>query len=97
MSAMQADIDNRHEAHPLWPVIYTFETERGRIGVPLHKMPRATSLPTESVKAKSAIRKNVQFLRNVGFLPKVQEKTNLKHGINITQGIAFTRSRRIRR
>lgn len=82
MRAVYSDIDARHEAHPLWPVMEILEQEKGKIGVPMQKAGTG-SMAGEPARVKVAIRRNVDYLRAVGFFDGMPLKR-----------AAFSRSRR---
>ncbi|KAF7946700.1 hypothetical protein EAE96_009690 [Botrytis aclada] len=69
LDAIYADIDSKNESHPLWPLIHNLEKEQGKLGMPIDEIPQDVELSTPS-RIEAAIRKNVEYLREVGFLPK---------------------------
>ena len=54
------------EKHMLWPLMDTFEKESGRISV---EWQPDDSQGEENARAKAAVRRNVEYLIDVGFLP----------------------------
>ncbi|TGO52808.1 hypothetical protein BCON_0134g00010 [Botryotinia convoluta] len=72
LAAIYADIDSKHESHPLWPLIHNLEKEQGKLGMPIDQIPQDVKLSTPS-GIEAAIRKNVEYLREVGFLPKTHK------------------------
>lgn len=78
------DVEARQEAHPLWPLLQTLEAERGRLGVQVPELELSDVVggvdeangatvpddgPAEAAKrVRAAIKRNVQFLQEIGFL-----------------------------
>ncbi|KAI9642951.1 hypothetical protein NHQ30_008685 [Ciborinia camelliae] len=73
LDAIHADIDSRHDSHPLWPLIHNLEKEQGKMGVPVYEIPQELKVGTPLSRVEAAIRKNVEYLRGVGFLPTSNE------------------------
>ncbi|CAD6450786.1 24696652-b1e4-47b4-9288-53a86a903fff [Sclerotinia trifoliorum] len=69
LDTIYADIDSKHESHPLWPLIHNLEKEHGKMGMPMDKIPQELKAGTPSSRVEAAIRKNVEYLRGIGFLP----------------------------
>lgn len=67
LQAMNRDIEQKREAHHLWPLIDIFEKEKGRLGSP--RMPSERSA-MGIAEVQSAIKKNIEYLRLIEFLPK---------------------------
>lgn len=74
MDAVQTDIDVRHESHPLWPLLHTFETDHGRLGVPTTQIWQDSRATAGTARVKAAIRRNVEFMCEVGFLPRPNKR-----------------------
>ncbi len=87
-SDLQVDIDARQEAHPLWPLLPTLEKGGSMIGV---EIPPGALLPADSNSVKVAIRRNVEYLHEIGFLLKPEEPRKIRK----EKAAGFTRSRRI--
>ncbi|KAG9230845.1 hypothetical protein BJ875DRAFT_384242 [Amylocarpus encephaloides] len=99
MSALQADIELRRERHLLWPVLQTLESDHGRMGVPLQNVPHTAQNhdAPNSTRIKSAIQKNVEYLRGIGFLKTADQdsrRPQFEHAIHRPEE-TFTRSRRV--
>ncbi|QSZ31682.1 hypothetical protein DSL72_001249 [Monilinia vaccinii-corymbosi] len=69
LDAIYADIDSKHERHPLWPLIHNLDKEHGKMGMPMDEIPQELKVGTPSSRVEAAIRKNVEYLRGIGFLP----------------------------
>ncbi|KAA8571693.1 hypothetical protein EYC84_001676 [Monilinia fructicola] len=39
LDAIYADIDSKHEKHPLWPLIHNLDKEHGKMGMPMNEIP----------------------------------------------------------
>ncbi|MCJ1262027.1 hypothetical protein MMC22_001896 [Lobaria immixta] len=88
LEAMGRDIEQKREAHHLWPLIDTFEKDQGRLGSA--RMPSERSA-MRTAEVKCAIKKNIEYLRLIGFLPtadgvRAESERNLAD-------LSFTRSR----
>ena len=64
MSQMRQSIDKRANKHPLWPVKHTFELIQGRFGGD----PPSVDVEHRKPHVKAAVKKNVEFLVDVGFV-----------------------------
>lgn len=73
LNAIHADIDTKHESHLLWPLIHNLEREHGKLGMPMDKIPPELRVSTSCLRVEAAIRKNIQYLREIGFLPITNE------------------------
>ncbi|KAB8301123.1 hypothetical protein EYC80_003026 [Monilinia laxa] len=72
LDAIYADIDSKHEKHPLWPLIHNLEKEHGKMGMPMDEIPEELKVGTPSSRVEAAIRKNIEYLRRIGFLPSTE-------------------------
>ena len=64
---LHTDIESRGERHPLWPLLETVEQGQGKLG---GKYNAREMVGNDDTRIKSAIRKNVEYLRKTGFLSK---------------------------
>ena len=78
MESVQQDIDRKQEEHRLWPLLDTLEEGKGRIGVS-GKHPEGEDAAA-TLRLKNAIRKNVEYLINIGFFPPPPAKLSNADG-----------------
>ena len=88
LEAMGRDIEEKREAHLLWPLIQTFEKDQGRLGSARVPSQRSAANVAE---VKAAIKKNAEYLRLIGFLPKPDGDRAIPEGD--LANLSFTRSR----
>lgn len=82
MNAIQKDIEVKRETHLLWPLIHTIEKDQGKLG----SQGPSGVVVEDTIRVKAAIKKNVEFLSDIGFLPKPNGERR------VPDGFAFSRS-----
>lgn len=66
LDAIRNIVEAKREAHPLWPVLHLLETSETSLGGEIPTLPIAQS---RKDSVKSALKKNVEYLVDLGFLP----------------------------
>ncbi|KAL8719821.1 MAG: hypothetical protein Q9225_003224 [Loekoesia sp. 1 TL-2023] len=72
---LYADIESRGERHPLWPLLETIEQGKGRLG---GKCSAREMSGYDDRRVRTAIHKNIEYLRNIGFLPKPNDEKSIR-------------------
>lgn len=89
LQAVGRDMEQKREAHHLWPLIDTLERDQGRLGSA--RMPSERSA-VDLAAVRSAIKKNIEYLGLIGFLP-MPDGFRVKSERDLAE-LSFTRSRR---
>lgn len=72
---LYADIESRGERHPLWPLLETIEQGKGRLG---GKCNAREMSGHDDRRVRTAIHKNIEYLRNIGFLSKSNDERSMR-------------------
>ncbi|RAL59372.1 hypothetical protein DID88_006862 [Monilinia fructigena] len=67
LDAIYADIDSKHEKHPLWPLIHNLEKEHGKNGYAMDEIPEELKVGTPSSRVEAAIVKMLSTYVELAF------------------------------
>lgn len=87
LDRVYATIETSREGHPLFPLLRTMEEGQGILGSPCN--PRK-AVEVDEQRVKTAVRKNIEYLKHIGFLPDIGSgrravwEENDKHTCQIT-------------
>ena len=86
MDKIHRDIENKGEAHPLWPLLHTLEKGKGKLGS-LQAPQNIANV--DKARVKAAVKRNIEYLGSVGYLSKPYEENCVS---KCWKGFGFTRS-----